>query len=71
MESTPGRTALVKALHSWKRHVSALVIIFLAFGIARYTNSSMGYYGAALIAFAVWMVWFVETVVAWIRLADF
>lgn len=71
MTDQPGRTALVVALRAWRRHAVALVLVAAAFGIAAGLDSEIAFYGAGLVAFAVWMAWFVLTAIDWISRADF
>lgn len=71
MPSTPGWAALAAALRDWRRHAGALLLISLAFGIASLRSTEIAYYTAALVAFTVWMAWFVLTGVEWLRHADF
>ncbi|AZH25195.1 hypothetical protein [Haloplanus aerogenes] len=71
MATRPARAALKEALSDWRRHVLALAGVVLVFGIAALVGSEGAYYGAALIAFVIWMGWFVLTAVEWIRLAEF
>lgn len=71
MSDRPGRAALVGALADWRRHALALATVVAAFGVAAVVGSSVAYYGAALVAFSVWMAWFVLTTIEWIRRADF
>jgi hypothetical protein len=71
MATHPARAALREALDDWRRHALALTGVVLAFGIAALFDSDGAYYGAALVTFTIWMVWFVLTAVEWIRLADF
>ncbi|WP_254544295.1 hypothetical protein [Halomarina pelagica] len=71
MSNRPARTALVTALGDRRRHLVALALVAAAFGVAAVLASSVAYYAAALIAFAVWMGWFVLTAVDWLDRADF
>lgn len=71
MSEQPARTALAAALGDWRRHLAALALVAVAFGAATAVGSSVAYYAAALLAFAVWMAWFVLTAIEWIRHADF
>ncbi len=59
------------ALADRRRHLVAVALVAVAFGIAAALGSGVAYYAAALIAFAVWMGWFVLTAVDWIDRADF
>lgn len=67
----PAESALAEALRDWRRHAAALAVVALAFGLAAVLGSTEAYYGAALVAFSVWMVWFVLTGIEWVRRADF
>lgn len=67
----PGQAALVAALKDWRRHSAAFALILGAFGLAIVLGTEIAYYGAALVAFAVWMAWFVLTTIEWLRRADF
>jgi hypothetical protein len=71
VSNRPGRTALREALADWRRHATALAVVAAAVGCAVVVGSRIAYYAAALVAFAVWMWWFVLTVVEWVRRADF
>jgi hypothetical protein len=71
MATRPARAALKEALSDWRRHALALAGVAAAFGIAALVGADGAYYGAALVAFTIWMVWFVLTAVEWIRLAEF
>lgn len=66
-----GEAAVVAALKDWRRHVMALGVIGVAGVAAMLIGSREAYYGAALIAFGVWMVWFVITAIEWVKRADF
>jgi hypothetical protein len=67
----PAWTALRAALADWRRHAVALSLVAVAFVAAEILAAPTARYGAYLIAFAVWMAWFVLTVVEWLRRADF
>jgi hypothetical protein len=71
MATRPARAALKEALSDWRRHTLALAGVASVFGIASLLDSNGAYYGAALVTFTIWMVWFVLTAVEWIRLAEF
>ena len=71
MSNRRAESALVEALRDWRRHAAALAIVAAVFGGAFVLGSREAYYGAALVAFSVWMGWFVLTAIEWIRLADF
>ncbi|WP_135535142.1 MULTISPECIES: hypothetical protein [Halostella] len=71
MANRPATTALAAALSNWRRHLVAVSLVVVAFAVATMFASSTAYYGAALVAFAVWMGWFVLTVVDLIGRADF
>lgn len=67
-----GWGALRVALANWRLHVGALAVIASAFAVAHWVvGSPSARYAAILVAFAVWMAWFVLTAVEWIRHADF
>lgn len=55
----------------WRRHAVAASLVAAAFLVAEFLAAPTARYGAYLIAFAVWMAWFVLTVVEWLRRADF
>lgn len=63
--------ALVASLRNWRRHVAAAAVVLAGFGVAAVLGSDVARYGAVLLAFSVWMLWFVLTAVDWIRRADF
>ncbi|MFB6072515.1 MAG: hypothetical protein ABEJ88_06055 [Halobacterium sp.] len=65
MSERPARTAVVAALSDWRRHALALATVAAAADVPG------AYYGAALVAFTVWMAWFVATTIGFIRHADF
>jgi hypothetical protein len=67
----PARRALAASLRSWRRHLLAAGVVAAGFGAAAALDSPVVRYGAVLLAFAVWMLWFVLTAVEWIRHADF
>ena len=72
MSDRPGRTAVRAALADWRRHLVAVAMVTAAVAVAEFGfGTSSARYGAVLVAFAVWMAWFVLTAVAWIRHADF
>jgi hypothetical protein len=71
MATRSAGAALKAALDDWRRHALALAGVAAAFGVATYLDSAGAYYGAALMTFTIWMLWFVLTVVEWIRLAEF
>lgn len=71
MPSQPARTAAVAALSDWRRHALALVVVAAGFGAAAASGTAGAYYGAALVAFTVWMAWFVLTTIELLRRADF
>jgi hypothetical protein len=64
-------TALRGALADWRRHAAAVALVVAAFAAAELLAAPTARYGAYLIAFAVWMAWFVLTAVEWLRRADF
>jgi hypothetical protein len=67
----PARAALRAALADWRRHVAAAALVVAAFAVAGLFAAPTARYGAYLVAFAVWMAWFVLTAVEWLRRADF
>jgi hypothetical protein len=67
----PARTALAASLRSWRRHLLAALVVAVAVAVAVAVGSRVALYAAVLVAFAVWMLWFVLTAVEWIRRADF
>lgn len=71
MSNQPARTAVVAALSHWQRHAVAVAAVAVTFGVAAASGVSGAYYGAALIAFTVWMAWFVLTTIEFLRRADF
>jgi uncharacterized membrane protein YdbT with pleckstrin-like domain len=71
MSDRPAETALREALTDWRRNLAALAVVALMFGVAALTSSAGIRYGAGLIAFTVWMAWFVLTAIDWIRRAEF
>lgn len=71
MTGQPARAALRAALADWRRHAVAVALVVVAFGVAELVAAPTARYGAYLIAFAVWMAWFVLTCVEWLRHADF
>lgn len=71
MSDRPAETALRESVTDWRRNLTALGIVALAFGVATLAASSGARYGALLVSFTVWMAWFVLTAIDWIRRADF
>jgi len=67
----PATDALRAALGDWRRNGLALAAAAVAFAAAASVGSAPAYFGAALVAFCVWMAWFVLTVIDWIGRADF
>lgn len=66
-----GWGALRAALANWRLHVGALAVVAVTFAVAYgLLGSPSARYAAYLVAFAVWMAWFVLTAVEWIRHAD-
>lgn len=57
------------ALSDWRRNGAALAAVVLSFGVASLVGSPIAYYAAALVAFCIWMAWFVVTGVEFIRIA--
>jgi len=52
---------LLAALGDWKRNAVAFAAIVAVFGGAALTSSQVALYGAGLVAFTIWMGWFVLT----------
>ena len=71
MTERPAWSALRAALADWRRHAVAAALVVAAFAVAELLAAPTARYGAYLIAFAVWMAWFVLTTVEWLRRADF
>ncbi|MFB6156608.1 MAG: hypothetical protein ABEJ34_02045 [Haloferacaceae archaeon] len=71
MSGKTARGALWAALADWRRHAGAVALVVLAFAAANAVGTPEARYGAYLVAFAVWMGWFVLTCVAWIERAEF
>lgn len=71
MSRSDSRAALAAALGNHCRNLLALGAIGLAFLAAELVGGSPARYGAYLVAFAVWMAWFVLAAVDWIARADF
>jgi hypothetical protein len=71
MSNRPARTAAVAALSDWRRHAAATAAVVAAFAVAAAVGGPGAYFGAALVAFTVWMAWFVLTTIAFRRRADF
>lgn len=71
MSDRPAETALRESVTDWRRNLTALGIVALAFGVATLAASAGARYGALLVSFTVWMAWFVLTAIDWIRRADF
>jgi hypothetical protein len=67
----PARAAVVAALSDWRRHAAAVAAVVVAFVVAGATGVAGAYYGAALVAFTVWMAWFVLTTIDFLRRANF
>ncbi|WP_313695144.1 hypothetical protein [Halorarum halobium] len=71
MSKPPARVEASDSPGEWRHHLLALAIVVLAFGVAAAVGSEVAYYAAALVAFSVWMGWFVMTAVEWLRHAEF
>lgn len=71
MSRSDPRTAFAAALGNHRRNLLALGVVALAFLAAELIGGSPARYGAYLVAFAVWMAWFVLAAVDWIAHADF
>jgi hypothetical protein len=67
----PARSALAAALGNRRRHLLALGVVVAGFAAAAAVDTSVAFYAAGLVAFSVWMLWFVLTTIDWIRHADF
>jgi hypothetical protein len=67
----PARRALGASLRNWRRNLLAAAAVTAGFAVAAAVDTAGAFYGAALLAFAVWMLWFVLTAVDWIRRAEF
>ena len=70
MSNRPVRVDVASALLEWRHHAAALAIVVAAFGGAAVVGSRMAYYAAALVAFTVWMAWFVSVAVDVLRGAE-
>ena len=62
------RGAFVGALGDWRRHAAALLLVAAAYAAAAAVATDVAYYAAGLVAFSVWMGWFVLTGVRFLRL---
>lgn len=71
MTEQPARAAVVAALSDWRRHAAAVAIAAAGFLAADAWGVPGAYFGAALLAFTVWMAWFVLTTIDFLRRADF
>jgi hypothetical protein len=71
MTDRPARAAAIAALGDWRRHAVAVTIVAAGFAVASVVGVSGAYYSAALVAFTVWMAWFVLTAIEFLRRADF
>lgn len=71
MTEQPARAAVVAALSDRRRHAAAVAAVVVAFAVAAATGVPGAYYGAALVAFTVWMAWFVLTTIDFLRRANF
>lgn len=71
VSNRPPRLDVSDSLVEWRHHLVALIIVAAAFGVASVFASKVAYYAAALLAFSVWMGWFVLTVVEYLRNVDF
>lgn len=71
MSNRPAEAALLEALRDRRRNGGAIGFVVLAVGVAAMIGSSGAYYAAGLIAFTIWMAWFVLMTIDWIRVADF
>ncbi|UPV99646.1 hypothetical protein M0R88_14125 [Halorussus gelatinilyticus] len=52
-------------------NLAALAVVAAVLGVAYVASSPLVRYGAWLVAFAVWMAWFVVVAREWISRADF
>lgn len=71
MSNPSARIDVASALVERRYHLAALATVVVAFGVAALIGTNVAYYAAALLAFSVWMAWFVQTVVDWLRHAEF
>ncbi len=71
MTEEQARAAFVHALTDWRRNLAAVTIAALGFLAAWVIDTPSAYYAAWLVAFSVYMAWFVLAAVEWIRLAEF
>lgn len=71
MTDERARAAFVHALTDWRRNLVAVAIAALGFVVAWAIDTPSAYYGAWLVAFSVYMAWFVLAAVEWVRQADF
>ncbi|WP_435179142.1 hypothetical protein [Halorussus sp. AFM4] len=53
------------------RNLAALAVLAAVLGVAYLVADPLVRYGAGLVAFAVWMAWFVTVAREWISRADF
>ncbi|QLG27066.1 hypothetical protein HUG10_05690 [Halorarum halophilum] len=70
MPNPPARTDAAGTLVERRYHLVALAIVVVAFAVAALVGTRVAYYAAALVSFSVWMAWFVQTVVDWLRHAE-
>lgn len=71
MPERPATDALTAALADRRRNGLAVAGVLVVFAVAVLLDSPVAYYAAALVAFCIWMAWFVRTVIDWLALADF
>lgn len=71
MAEHSARAAFVAALTDRRRNGIALAIALAAVASAVAIDTPLAYYGAGLVAFSVYMAWFILAAVEWIGLADF
>lgn len=60
-----------RPLGSGRRSILALAAVGVLLGIGAVTDAGSLGYGAYLVAFVIWMAWFVGAFVRWLSTADF
>lgn len=70
MSEEPVRDAFVDAISNQKRNGVALGALLLSIGVAVMIGTATAYYTVALIAFCIWMAWFVHTGVEFLQHLD-
>ncbi|WP_336036708.1 hypothetical protein [Halobacterium yunchengense] len=71
MTDRPARAAAAAALSDWRRHVAAVAVAAAGFSAAAASGVDGAFFGAALLAFTVWMAWFVLTAIDFLGRANF